>query len=163
MLQNSIHNLDDVKKENETKEDLETLMNREEVMWSQKTRCNQIIIGDRNTKYFQTIVKQKKARNLILQLKTEEGVSVEDQGTIENLLVDHFKKSYEGTITTSLEYMLDEIQALPIPQLSSQQNLTLNYPITNWEIESTIFQLGSHKAPGLNGIPTFFIKTIGKQ
>ena len=108
-------------------------------------------------------MKQKKARNLILQLKTEEGVSVEDQGTIENLLVDHFKKSYEGTITTSLEYMLDEIQALPIPQLSSQQNLTLNYPITNWEIESTIFQLGSLKAPGLNGIPTFFIKTIGKQ
>jgi len=101
-------------------------------------------------------VKQKKVRNLILQLKTKEGVSVEDQGTIENLLVDHFKKSYEGTITTSSEYMLDEIQALPIPQLSSQQNLTLNYPITNWEIESTIFQLGSHKAPELNGIPTFF-------
>ena len=40
MLQNSIHNLDDVKKENELREDLETLMNREEVMWSQKTRCN---------------------------------------------------------------------------------------------------------------------------
>ena len=32
-FQNSIHNLD-VKKENKLREDLETLMNREEVMWS---------------------------------------------------------------------------------------------------------------------------------
>ena len=39
-LQNSIINLDDVKKENELREDLETLMNREEVMWSHKARCN---------------------------------------------------------------------------------------------------------------------------
>ena len=86
---------------------------------------------------------------------------MEDQGTIENLLVDHFKKSNEGTIIASLEYMLNEIQALPIPQLSSQQNLTLNYPIINWEIESTIFQLGSHKAPRLDGIPTFLLGLLG--
>ena len=39
-LQNSIQNLDEAKKENELREDLETLMNKEEVMWSQKARCN---------------------------------------------------------------------------------------------------------------------------
>ena len=76
-LQNSIYNLD-VKKENELREDLETLMNREEVTWSQKSRCNWIILGDRYTKYFQTVVKQRRARNRILQLKTEDGVSMED-------------------------------------------------------------------------------------
>ena len=101
-------------------------------------------------------MKQRRERNRILQLKTVYKVFVEDQGTIKNLLVDHFKKSYEGMVTTSLEYMSDEIQALPIPQLSSQQNLTLNYPITNWEIESTVFQLGSHNAVGPDGILAFF-------
>ena len=82
------------------------------------------------------MVKQRRARNLILQLKTKGWSSMEDQGTIENLLVDHFKKSYEGMVTTSLEYMLDEIQALPIPQLSSQHNL--NSKLSNHKLGDRI-------------------------
>ena len=77
-LQNSIHNLDDVRKEKELREDLEALMNREEVMRSQKARCNWIILGDRNTKFFQIVVKQRRARARILHLKTEDGNYVED-------------------------------------------------------------------------------------
>ena len=56
--------------------------------------------------------------------------------------------------------MLDEIQALPITQLPSQHNLTLNCPITNWEIESTVFQLGSHKVAGPDGISAFFLSAL---
>ena len=39
-IQNSIHTVDDVRKKKLFKEELETLMHREEVMWSQKVRCN---------------------------------------------------------------------------------------------------------------------------
>lgn len=91
-----------------------------------------------------------------MHLKTEDGSTIEDQKGIENLLVDHFKKSYEGSVNASFEQILKELQTLPIPQLSNQQNLALNCPITNREIELTVFQFGSHKAPRPNGIPTFF-------
>ena len=77
------------------REELEILLHREEMMWAQKARCNWIILGDRNTKYFQTIVKLRRARNRILQLRTEDGSVIEDQKGIENLLVDHFQKSYK--------------------------------------------------------------------
>ena len=56
-LQNSILTIDVVRKEKILKEDLETLMHRDEVIWGQKARCNRIILGDRNTKYFQIVVK----------------------------------------------------------------------------------------------------------
>lgn len=51
-IQNSIHTVEDVRKEKLTREELETLMHREEVMWSQKARCNWVVLGDRNMKYF---------------------------------------------------------------------------------------------------------------
>ena len=77
-LQNTIHTVEDVKKERDLRIDLENLMEREELMWAQKARSNWIIKGDRNTKFFQTVVKQRRARNRILQLKTENGNLTED-------------------------------------------------------------------------------------
>ena len=55
--QNSISSIDDVRKEKVIREELETLLNREEVLWAQKARSNWILMGDRNTKYFQKLVK----------------------------------------------------------------------------------------------------------
>ncbi|KAF3955924.1 hypothetical protein CMV_018914 [Castanea mollissima] len=77
-IQNSIHTVDNVRKEKLFREELETLIRREEVMWTQKARCNWVVLGDRNTRYFQTMVKQRRARSKILQLKTDDGEVIED-------------------------------------------------------------------------------------
>lgn len=90
-LQNTIHTVEDVKKERDLRIDLENLMEREELMWAQKARSNWIIQGDRNTKFFQTVVKQRRARNRILQLKTENGNLTEDLNEIESMLITYFK------------------------------------------------------------------------
>ena len=90
-LQNTIHTVEDVKKERDLRIDLENLMEREELMWAQKARSNWIIQGDRNAKFFQTVVKQRRARNRILQLKTENGNLTEDLNEIESMLVTYFK------------------------------------------------------------------------
>ena len=155
-IQNSILTVDDVRKEKLFREELETLMHREEVMWSQKARCNWVILGDKNTRYFQTMVKQRRARSRILHLKTNDGEVIEDQGGIEQLLLQHFKQSNERTTTTNVNYILEEIKTLPIPQISNQQTLALTAPVTNEEIEFTIFHLGAFKAPGPDEIPAFF-------
>nr|POE60332.1 beta-amyrin 24-hydroxylase [Quercus suber] len=85
-MQNSIFTIDDVREEKVFREELETLLQREELMWAQKARCNWITLGYKNTKYFQNVVKQKRARNRILQLRTEDGSVIEDQKGIENLM-----------------------------------------------------------------------------
>ena len=56
-LQDSIQTIRDVKKEKELREDIENLMTREEIMWAQKARCEWIVNGDRNSRYYRTITK----------------------------------------------------------------------------------------------------------
>ena len=77
---------------------------------------------------------------------------------MESILSNHFRRSYEGNKNRSANDIIQYLQGLQIPTLSDQQICSLNRPISNMEIEDTVFQLGSHKAPGLNGIPAFFFQ-----
>ena len=90
-MQDNVQNIADVRKERQLREEIEMLMIREEIIWAQKARNDWILKGDRNTKYFQTLVKQRRARNKILHLKIENGEFTEDLEVIENTLVTHFK------------------------------------------------------------------------
>lgn len=56
-IQNTITSLEDVRKKKLIKEDLEVLLYREEIMWTQKARSNWILYGDRNIKYFQIMIR----------------------------------------------------------------------------------------------------------
>ena len=155
-IQDSINSLEAVRKEKTVREELEVLLNREKTMWAQKAKSNWILNGDRNTRYFQTVVRQRRARSRILHIKDEEGLLLEDPLEIENRLVNHFKSSYEDTALLSVDSILSELKSLDIPKLSHQQCLDMSRPVTSREIEDTIVQLGPHKAPGHNGIPAFF-------
>lgn len=48
--------------------ELEVLLQREVVMWAQKARSDWILFGDRNTRFYHAVVRQKRARNRIVQL-----------------------------------------------------------------------------------------------
>lgn len=73
------------------RKDFEDLLDKEELKWAQKVRNNWILCGDRNTKYFQTIVKQRKAKNRILQLNDGDGNITNNIDEIENILHSHFE------------------------------------------------------------------------
>lgn len=157
-IQNSIGSIKDVRKKSLIKSELEELLNRKEHMWAQKARTKWIFQEDKNTKYFQTIVRQKRAKNKILQIKDFDGNTIENQMEIENILVEHFKNCFDNKNQSNFYSIAQELQALPIPSLFDQHRYILNKPITPSEIEDTVFQLGSHKAPGPNGLPAFFFQ-----
>ena len=90
-IQDSIHTVEDVRQEKELRLELEYLMDKEEIIWAQKARSNWITQGDRNSKYFQTLVKQRRAQNRILQLRKADGNLTEDLSEIESMFLDHFK------------------------------------------------------------------------
>ena len=89
-------------------------------MWAQKVRSNWILYGDRNIEYFQTMVRQRRARSQILHIKNEEGILIEKPKEIENRLVNHFMASYEDTDIYSVDYILNELQTINIPKFSHQ-------------------------------------------
>ncbi|GMY22523.1 reverse transcriptase, partial [Fagus crenata] len=59
-------------KEREVREHLEDLLNREQILWAQKAKINWDLNGDRNTRYFQAMVKTRRRRNSIVQLKNDQ-------------------------------------------------------------------------------------------
>ena len=75
----------------------------------------------------------------MLQLKTANGNVTDKPVEIETTLVNHFKQSYEGSISGDLDSIREEITPFPIPQLFDQQHALLNRLVTNEEIESTIY------------------------
>ena len=77
-IQNSIQTIADLRRERELREELENLMIREEITRAQKARSDWIVQGDRNTKYFQIVVKQRRARSRILHLKIVDGNTTKD-------------------------------------------------------------------------------------
>ena len=81
-------------------------------------KSNQPINPIRNTKFFQTVVKHRRARNKILQVKDEDGRLTDKPEEIENILGNHFKSSYELQHHTSVDSIIQELQNLPVPKLS---------------------------------------------
>ena len=87
----------DVRRERACREELEELLNREELMWAQKVRTNWILHGDRNTKYFQTVVRKRMLKNRIIQIKDEKGILTENPEEIEHIFLTHSKEVIVAT------------------------------------------------------------------
>ncbi|KAF3971566.1 hypothetical protein CMV_004851 [Castanea mollissima] len=108
-IQNTIVNEDDVRREKCIREEVEDLLNQEEQMRAQKARCGWILKDDRNKRFFQTIVKQRRAKSSILQLKDRNENLTDKPEEIEGILVEHFKSSYEDQNALSVDDILQEL------------------------------------------------------
>ena len=117
-------------------------MEKEEIMCAQKARSTWIIQGDKNTKFFQSLVKQRRARNRILQIRIADGSMLEELGDIEYYILEHFKNQYSETSTKLVQDLMKELESLEIPKLDSAQRIDLDRLVSNEEIEMAIFQLG---------------------
>lgn len=102
------------------------------------------------------MVKHRRARSRIIHIKNSLGIFTNKPKEIKTILNEHFKDNYENINNISVEDLVKELQDLPIPTLSTQDCTFLNRPISCLEIEDIVFQLGPHKAPGLDGIHAFF-------
>ncbi|XP_050238207.1 uncharacterized protein LOC126687693 [Mercurialis annua] len=100
----------------------------EENFFRQKSRVQWIELGDLNTRFFHNSMKQRQSSNRISQLNVD-GEVVKDQGSITNR---------ECVSEIDRKKMVD--------------------PVTNEEIKSAMFRIGSDKAPGADGYMSLFFK-----
>ena len=63
------------------------------------------------------MVKQRKARNRILQIRTDEGNQLEELVDIENYMVELFKNQYNEAGPKSVQELMEELANLEIPKL----------------------------------------------
>ena len=89
--QENIHSVADVVNESRIRDQLEELLNREELMWSQKARKNWDIQGDRNTKFYQTVVWNRRRKNKITRIKNQDNTWISEPQAVKQHFADHFK------------------------------------------------------------------------
>lgn len=133
----------------------------EEIHWAQKARQLWLVGGDRNTKYFHSVVKKRIISGRIQKIKDNNGDWINDYPEMENFMLQFFKDSYSSCSEPSLDHILNHLHDLNIPTLSDAQRWNLTRGVTEDEIHKALFQMKAFKAPGPDGFPLASSRKIG--
>ncbi|XP_057745375.1 uncharacterized protein LOC130963259 [Arachis stenosperma] len=140
--------------EKRLRENLEEILNREEVMWLQKSREKWLVEGDRNTKYYHTRTIIRRRRKKVLKLRNHAGKWVEDAKDLERMAINYFKRLYIEEDDNQSDISL--VNNYPSLNPSIKEGID-NIPIEP-KIKRAIFNIGSLKAPGEDGFLALFFK-----
>lgn len=132
----------------------EKILDEEELLWKQKSRVDQIQFGDRNTKFFHNKALTRRSLNKISALK------IDDQWCYDNDVLQE-----EAVRFFSALQSLDDpsFHSFPLygcfPILDSVSLGTLEVDITNDDIKSALFSMGSLKVSGPDGFHALFYQS----
>ncbi|KAK4281551.1 hypothetical protein QN277_013029 [Acacia crassicarpa] len=133
---------------------LSHLLKLEEIKWFQKSRSEWITKGDHNTRYYHLKTKMRRRRNRVVTLKDNNGVWVENEVAVKNLVIDYFKTLFCSGPTGNSELHT----RANFPRIDQSRLANLGRPPSNEEIRSAMFSMGNYKAPGYDGFPPIFYK-----
>ncbi|XP_056846710.1 uncharacterized protein LOC130497708 [Raphanus sativus] len=132
--------------------ELSDALKAEEMFWKQKSRVFWLREGDRNTKFFHALTKQRRARNKITQLLDGNGNTVEDEEGLVAIATSYFRQIFESSNPQDIEEALSEVPTT----ITEPMNESLTAPVTEWEIKLALFAMHPEKAPGPDGMTALF-------
>lgn len=124
----------------------------EELYWRQKSRALWLKDGDRNTKFFHAVTKQRRARNRIIKLKNPQGGWAESDTGIEKVASDYF----QGIFTTSEPGNFEEALRYVDTKVKPSMNANLLRIPPDLEIKKAVEEINPYKAPGPDGMTSLF-------
>lgn len=145
-----------IHQERKMRDDLESWLEKEQLLWAQKSRQMWLLNGDRNTSYFHKVVKRRRAANRILKIQDDQGRRVDRYEDVERLAVNYFQNLYSLDSqfkTSDVDIWLSEIG---LPKLNEDHITALNKPILDAEILEAVNQLEAFNSPGPDGLPPGF-------
>ena len=124
----------------------------EEMFWRQKSRILWLREGDRNSKHFHVLVKQRRARNMITQLLDENENVVEDEEALVAIATSYFRQIFESSNPEDIANVLSEVSTT----ITGAINEDLTAPVTEWEVKLALFAMHPEKTPGPDGMTALF-------
>ncbi|XP_056858277.1 uncharacterized protein LOC130507599, partial [Raphanus sativus] len=126
----------------------------EEEYWQQKSRNMWNTAGDRSTKFYHALTKQRRARNRIVGLYDEGGNWITEEQGIEKVTVDYFDDLFTTTSPSEFDNFLEEIT----PTITYPMNQMLIKMATEEEVRQALFMMHPEKAPGPDGMTALFFQ-----
>lgn len=110
--------------------------------------------GYQNTKFFHSIITQRRKDNHIHLLLDERGQEFTDHTHIVDCIVRYYT-SLLGTVATR-----DPTESIVFdegPKLDTSTHSLLDSPVTAMKIKAALWSIGDNKVPGPNGFNAFFL------
>lgn len=115
---------------------------------------NWLKAGDKNTKFFHAVTKNRRAQSRIKSLTDEEGKECSAAKDLGRVAESYFKKLF-----ASEDVGMDLQEWGDIPSLlRPAQNTALMAPITNEEVKKVVFDINPTKYPGPDGMNGYFFQ-----
>lgn len=106
----------------------------------------------KNTKYFHTVTAERRKRNKIEMLKSNDGIECRSEKEITGEIVKYF----ESLSTTNNPKHCDEILEEIPRTISKSMNRNLTRSVEDQEIKVALFSMNPHKSPKPDGTSRFF-------
>ena len=123
---------------NNQKKLVNDLLQRQEIMWRQRSRVEWLKEGDHNTKIFHGRATMRRNKNRIFRLKNSEGEWISNREELENLariyFMDLFSTSHPNRINEAIEAVNNRIE--------HEAAAFLDLPFTSMEVKEALFQMG---------------------
>ena len=140
------------------KKEINEMMLREEMMWSQRSRALWIKCGDRNTMFFHATASNRQRKNRIEGLNDSEGRWREGEEEVEDIILKYFNDIYSITFPTDFEASLGAVGR----RVSEAMNAKLLKEFKEVEVWRALRQMHPTKSPGPGWyVPYILSKVLG--
>lgn len=138
-----------VNERNILRRDLNQAYLDEEIYWKTKSRNRWLNTGDRNIRYFHSSAKARRVRNRILSIQDETGEINRGDKNIARIATNYFEDLFTSIPVAENAY--EEVFQGFQPTITAAINSDLTRPISEKEIEESVFAVAPSKAPGPDG------------
>lgn len=119
----------------------------QEFILKQKSRIKWAEECDSNSKYFHSVIKEKRRREHIYRIKDNQGTWIEGNEAIANAAIDHFSNLFTHTQSDNNLSILDCID----PMVTEKDNHLMNQILEEEEIKHTVFSIDPNSSAGQDG------------
>ena len=134
------------------KEEINTLLDKEACMWSQRSCTLWLKNGDNNTKFFHCRATKRFKKNLIRGIMDEDNNWRVEPSEIAAHLINYYQELFTSSNPISHGAALEYIPRV----ITNYMNAALATPFQVEEVKEALKQMAPLKAPGPDGIPPLF-------
>ncbi|VFQ73495.1 unnamed protein product [Cuscuta campestris] len=138
--------------------ELQEAHRREYAFWKQKCNLKWLKDGDANTKFFHSLVKERRRKQQITSLFNDQGQLIDKPDDLEALAVTHFTTLLNSSEPCSSSEVYSQFLSTIPHLINHTQNECLISLPTEEEIKVTVWDMDPNSSPGPDGFNINFFK-----
>ena len=133
--------------------EMELLLDKEELLWKQRSKEHWLLDGVRNSKFFLSRANARQKFNRVKGLYDDQDRWVSDDVGMGQIVHDYFNNIFLSSNPSRFERVTDLLSS----QVTHEQNQLLLKPLTKGEVHAALMAMEPTKSPGPDGMnPQFF-------